>query len=127
MRRVHGVVIGLVLSILLAAAASALAARDHENKHAHDFLIYVTVFTDQGLSLPGATVRVRRTSEKKWRWDSVSDVRGEFAIRVPEGDQYEMVIQAKGFQPMTREIDAREGNRDDLRLQMVPLPKGKSK
>ena len=38
-----------------------------------------------------------------------------------------MVIQAKGFQPMTREIDAREGNRDDLRLQMVPLPKGKSK
>jgi hypothetical protein len=127
MRRVHGVFTALVLSILLAAAASPLAARGHQNKHAHDFLIYVTVFTDQGFSLPGATVRVRRTSEKKWRWDSVSDIRGEFAIRVPEGDQYEMVIQAKGFQSATREIDAREGNRDDFRLQMVPLPKGKPK
>jgi hypothetical protein len=119
----------LALSAFLAATAfsAAAAARDQQNKHAHDFLIYVTVFTDQGFSLPGAQVRVRRTSEKKWRWDSISDARGEFAIRVPEGDQYEMIIQAKGFQPLTREIDAREGNRDDFYVQMVPLPKGKPK
>ena len=117
----------MVLSLFLGAVVFPAASRGHEHKHAHDFLIYVTVFTDQGFALSGATARVRRTSEKKWRWDSISDARGEFAIRVPEGDQYEMVIQAKGFQPATREIDAREDNRDDLRVQMAPLPKGNSK
>jgi hypothetical protein len=122
-----GAFISLVLSIFLAAAASPATPRDQENKHAHDFLIYVTVFTDQGLALPGATARVRRTAEKKWRWDSVSDVRGEFAIRVPEGDQYTMIVEAKGFQSVTRVIDGTEGNRDDLRVLMTPLPKGKPK
>lgn len=127
MNRVRSIFTTLALSVILAAAAFPAASRDQENKHAHDFLIYVTVFNDRGFSLPGATARVRRTSEKKWRWDSVSDDRGEFAIRVPEGDQYEMIVQAKGFQPITREIDGREGNRDDVRVQMAPKPKGKSK
>jgi hypothetical protein len=119
--------VSLALSIFLAAAAIPARARNQENKHAHDFLIYVTVFTDQGLSLPGATARVRRTAEKKWRWNSISDVRGEFAIRVPEGEQYTMIVQAKGFQPVTRVIDGTEGDRDDLRVLMTPLPKGKPK
>ena len=127
MKQSPGAFASLIFSIFLAAAAFPAAPRGQENKHAHDFLIYVTVFNDQGFSLPGATARVRRTSEKKWRWDSVSDARGEFAIRVPEGDQYEMIVQAKGFQPVTREIDGREGNRDDVRVQMVAEVKGKSK
>jgi len=111
----------------LATVAFPASSPDQENKHAHDFLIYVTVFTDQGFALPGATARVRRAEEKKWRWDSVSDERGEFAIRVPEGDQYEMMIEAKGFLPATRTIDGTVGNRDDLRVLMTPKPKGNSK
>jgi len=127
MKQSPGILLLLIISSFLAAAALPASLPGQENKHAHDFLIYVTVFTDQGFALPGATARVRRAAEKKWRWDAVSDERGEFAIRVPEGAQYEMMIEAKGFLPATRTIDGTAGNRDDLRVLMAPKPKGNSK
>ncbi len=41
---------------------------------------------------------------------SVFNSRGEFAIRVPQGTQYEMVAHAKSFADQTRTIDARTGS-----------------
>jgi len=93
-------------------------AQSSSNSHAHDFLIFTTVFTDQGFALPGARVRVRRSDQKKFRWEGVSDNRGELAIRVPQNAQYEMTIEAHRFKMATREIDAREDNRADLTIRM---------
>lgn len=77
--------------------------------HANDFLIIGTVFDPKGFAFPGAELRVRRSSEKKYRWDSYTNSRGEFAVRVPQGSDYEMVIRAKGFADQTRALDAKTG------------------
>jgi hypothetical protein len=77
--------------------------------HANDFLIIGTVFDPKGYAFPGAELRVRRSNEKKYRWESYTDSRGEFAVRVPQGTDYEMVIRAKGFAVQTRALDAKTG------------------
>jgi hypothetical protein len=77
--------------------------------HANDFLIIGTVFDPKGYAFPGVELRIRRTNEKKYRWDSYTNSRGEFAVRVPQGADYEMVIRAKGFADQTRALDAKTG------------------
>ncbi len=68
-------------------------------------------------------MRVRRSEEKKFRWESVSDARGELALRVPQNAEYQMTIEARGFQMQTRKIDARADNRADLSIRMEPQAK----
>ncbi len=58
----------------------------------------------------GAQLRMRRTSEKTFRWEDRTNSRGEFAIRVPQGTQYEMVVHVKNFTDQARTIDARTGS-----------------
>jgi Carboxypeptidase regulatory-like domain len=77
--------------------------------HANDFLIIGTVFDPKGYAFPGVELRIRRSSEKKYRWDSYTNSRGEFAVRVPQGSDYEVVIRAKGFADQTRALDAKTG------------------
>jgi hypothetical protein len=77
--------------------------------HANDFLIIGTVFDPQGYAFAGVELRIRRSNEKKYRWDSYTNSRGEFAVRVPQGSDYEMVIHAKGFADQTRALDAKTG------------------
>ena len=116
----------LLAIISLAGGFTAPACgQDHPNSHANDFVIFATIFTDQGFALPGAKVRVRRTDEQKFRWEAMSDQRGELGIRVKQGAEYEVTIAARGFKPETRKVDAREGNREDLTLQLERLGGGK--
>jgi carboxypeptidase family protein len=77
--------------------------------HADDFLIIGTIFDPSGYAFPGVELRIRRSTEKKYRWDSYTNSRGEFAIRVPQGSDYEMVIHARGFTDQTRALDAKTG------------------
>jgi hypothetical protein len=77
--------------------------------HANDFLIIGTIFDPKGYAFPGVELRIRRSSEKKYRWDSYTNSRGEFAVRVPQGSDYEVVIHAKGFADQTRALDAKTG------------------
>jgi hypothetical protein len=106
--------------------AEATAVRTQNSPHAHDFVIFVTVFTERGLALQGAKARVRRDDEKKFRWDAVSDRQGEFGIRVPRGAQYELTVEARGFKSQTRKVDASASDREDITLQMEQLAGGKS-
>jgi hypothetical protein len=103
------------------AYGPASGAQSSSSSHAHDFLIFTTVFTDQGFALPGAHARVRRPTDKKFRWEAESDRRGEFAIRVPQNAEYEMTIEAHGFKTQVRKIDARDDNRADLTIRMEPV------
>jgi hypothetical protein len=95
--------------------------------HVHDYLIRGTVFTDTALALPGARLRIRRAGEKKSHWESLTNSRGEFAVRVPQGSDYELSIQAKGFAEETRSFDAKSGiSESTLTVQMKKAPGGKS-
>ena len=90
------------------------------SSHVHDFVIFTTVFTEQGFALPGARVRVRRADEKKFRWEAMSDRRGEVAVRVPQDANYEMMVEARGYKMQTQKVDATDGNRADLTIRMEP-------
>jgi hypothetical protein len=94
--------------------------------HASDFLIRGTVFTDKALSFPGVQLRIRKVGEKKFRWESYTNSRGEFAVRVPQGSDYEMVVSVKGFAEQTRAIDAKSGgNEESMVFRMLPAAGGK--
>jgi hypothetical protein len=94
--------------------------------HANDFLIRGTVFTDKARSFPGVQLRIRRAGEKKFRWQDSSNSRGEFAIRVPQGTQYEMVAHAKGFGDQAKTIDARNAaSENNVVFRMEPAKKGR--
>ena len=94
--------------------------------HANDFLVHGTVFTDKGLSFPGAQLRIRRSTEKKFRWESYTNSRGDFAIRVPRGSDYEIVVRSKHFHEQTRTVDAKTGAREEnMVFRMQPAPGSK--
>lgn len=117
----------LVLAPGMMSVPRAIAGdQKQSNSHAHDFVIFASVFNEQGFALPGAKVRVRRTDEQKFRWEAMSDRRGELGVRVKQGAEYELTIEARGFVSQARKIDAREGNQENLTFQMEPLAKGKS-
>jgi len=89
-------------------------------------LIRGTVFTDKSLSFPGVQLRIRRSGEKRFRWEDRTNSRGEFAIRVSQGVQYEMVVRAKGFADQIRTIDARNGSgENNVVFRMEPAKRGK--
>ncbi len=110
--------------VWLAGAAFAFEpaseAQNSSDSHAHVFVIFATVFTDRGFALPGARAQVRRSDQKKFRWEGMSDHEGEVAFRVPRGAEYEMTIEARGFRPEILKIDAREENQADLTIRMKP-------
>jgi hypothetical protein len=93
------------------ASQTPATAKPQKQKysHANDFLIIGTVFDPKGYAFSGAELRIRRSNEKKYRWESYTNSRGEFAVRVPQGSDYEMVIRAKGFTNQTRALDAKTG------------------
>jgi hypothetical protein len=109
------------------ASAATPSKRDKRKySHINDFLIRGTVFTDKALSFPGVQLRIRRTGEKKFRWESYTNSRGEFAVRVPQGSDYEMVVHAKGFAKQTRTIDTKSGgNEENMVFRMQPTAGGK--
>ena len=117
----------MLVFVLAPGAVPGTAAGDEKrgNSHVHDFLIFASVFTEQGFALPGAKVRVRRTDEQKFHWEAISDTRGELGVRVKQGAEYELTIEAHGFKSQARMIDARGGNREDLTFQMEPSTGGK--
>ena len=94
--------------------------------HADDFLILGTVFTDKGYAFPGIEIRVRRAAEKKFRWETYANSRGEFAVRVPKGADYEMLVHAKGFLDQSKPLDAKSGlSEARLVFRMEPGKEGK--
>ncbi len=115
-------------SVPAAHAPAITPAKPGKKKysHANDFLIRGTVFTEKAISFPGVQLRIRKVGEKKFRWESYTNSRGEFAVRVPQGSSYELVVRAKGFAEQTRAIDANTGaNEESVAFRMQPTEGGK--
>jgi hypothetical protein len=76
-----------------AAAENALpqsSSRTSKNDYA---LIYGTVWGPDDRPVAGVSIKIRRGTDKKAKWELLSDSRGEFAQRVPAGAE-DYVIQA---------------------------------
>jgi hypothetical protein len=70
------------------------------------FLILGTVFNERALAFPGVEVRIRRKGEKKFRFDTYTNSRGEFAIRVPDGIEYEVIVREKNYKEQAQPVVA---------------------
>jgi Carboxypeptidase regulatory-like domain len=70
------------------------------------FLILGTVFNERALAFPGVEVKIRRKGEKKFRYDTYTNSRGEFAIRVPDGIEYEVVVRQKAYKEQSQVVTA---------------------
>jgi hypothetical protein len=78
-------ILGVLLLILLPTFGSEenLRAAQKEKPYA---LIFGTVWGPDDRPVYGVTVKIRRASDKKPKWEVNSDHRGEFAQRVPAGE-----------------------------------------
>ena len=104
-------------------SSSSGAKSKHERySHANDFLLRGTVFNDKALSFPSVELRLKRVGQTKFHWQTVTNSRGEFAVRIPQGFAYELVVHVKGYADQTRAIDAKNGGADEgYVFRMEPL------
>lgn len=104
--------------------SSSKADKPSKKKYSHlnDFLIRGTVFNEKALSFPDVELRLRKEGEKKYKWETHTNSRGEFAVRVPEGANYEILVHVKGFADQTRTVEAKGGGNEEtlvFRMQLV--------
>ena len=103
--------------------SSAKTEKPGKTKYSHvnDFLIRGTIFNEKALSFPGVPVRFRKEGEKKYKWETYTNSRGEFAQRVPQGSNYEILVHVKGFADQTRTIAAiGGGDEENVVFRMEP-------
>jgi hypothetical protein len=110
--------LSLVIGLAQPFAAGADEPKGKKQKVADQFLIFGTVFEESGFLVREAEIQVRRAGEKRVRWRQYSDRRGEFAVRVPPGSEYELTVKAKGFETHTHKVDARTGKGEDLVIRL---------
>lgn len=80
--------------IPVAAAFSSPQSTSRKSTAAQDYaLIFGTVWGPDGHSVAGIPIKIRRATDKKPKWELVSDNNGEFAQRVPAGTM-DYIIQA---------------------------------
>jgi len=128
---------GFAMLLLMASGAQVSAASffspepaPQKPSAAQDYaLIIGTVWGPDNRPVAGVPIKIRRATDKKVKWELVSDNRGEFAQRVPPGTQ-DYIIQAdikvpKG-QPkpeITVQIDNNE--RKDVGIHLTEMPSKK--
>jgi hypothetical protein len=109
----------LVFLGLLGVAETPAAARK-KDKQQPFALIAGTVFRDSGLALPGAEVFVKPSPEgaptpKIQSVKTISDPRGEFAIRVPAVPmRYTVRVKAPGFREQSKPVSISGDERVDV-------------
>jgi hypothetical protein len=82
------------------------SSRNKRKSKIPPFLILGTVFNERALAFPGVQVKIRRKGEKKFRYEMYTNSRGEFAIRVPDGIEYEVVVRQKNYQDQSQIVAA---------------------
>lgn len=117
----------LALGVLPVSGHQAPAADQtkEQTEKKDEFVLVGTVFTEQGFALPAAAIRVRRAGEKKIREKAQSDRRGEFALRLRPGLEYEVSVEAKGYEPQTKKLSAEIGGPNNFIFRMKPVQGGK--
>ena len=97
---------------------------------AQDYALIVgTVWGPDDRPVGGIPITIRRASEKKAKWELVSDRRGEFAQRVPPG-KMDYIIQANIKTPKSQPkpevtVEIEDNERKDVGLHLTDLQSSK--
>lgn len=92
-------------------------------------LIYGTVWGPDNQPVAGVPITIRRSIDKKPKWQLVSDRRGEFAQRVPPGND-DYIVQAdikvpKGEPKPEIKVHIDNNERQDVGIHLKSLGTGK--
>ena len=81
-----------------------------------------TVFRETGHALRGAEITVAAPAGgKKGQWKGVSDVRGEFAVRIPVGaGRYTVTVKAEGYRTQEKPVTVAADERAEFSFLMEP-------
>lgn len=115
--------------LLFCLSAARLPAKKKENSK-HDPVTYAliagTTFRPPGFALPGSKIRIEPGAAEAGGTrlkplESVTDGRGEFAVRVPAVPmQWTVHVQANGFLPQSRIVRVEGEQRVDLSFVLEP-------
>jgi hypothetical protein len=89
-----------------------------KNKEIPSFLIIGTVFNENAISFPGVQVKIRRAEEKKFRWETYTNSRGEFAVRVPPGYDYELLVHVKKYKDQNQSVSSKADVQQRLSIRL---------
>ena len=103
--------------------------KDESKKDQPFALLKGSCFDQRGFSLPGVAIQVRLPPEedgkkKGKRWRMQSDRRGEFAIRLPAGEQTVVVTASKkGYRKTEESVQFYADELQHIVIQMKPVAK----
>jgi Carboxypeptidase regulatory-like domain len=100
---------------------SSSKSGNNKERQIPSFLILGTVFDQQALALPGVRVRIRRTDETKYHWETYTNSRGEFAVRVAPGYQYEVNMHFKKYKDQSEMVDSNVDVQQRLSVKLQPV------
>jgi hypothetical protein len=113
----------LIGGALYSAPLHPLPQSSSKNTTKDYALIFGTVWGPDSHPVAGVPIKIRRASEKKFRWEQVSNHTGEFAQRVPVGTQ-DYVIQAdikspKGVPKPEAKVHIDDNERQDVGIHLT--------
>jgi len=114
--------VAAVLVCLLAPPPTS--AEKKKSKVVPQAILFGNVFQENGLSLRGAHVVVIHADHPRERKETVTDIQGEFAVRVPAGKaQYTVEVSAEGFAAQTKTVEVAGDERIDMTFRLAPARK----
>ena len=76
--------------------------------------------------MQGVRLRIQRADAKKPHWETATNFRGEFAVRVPPGADYEIAADIKGFAKQSQAVHGKDGAAEEkVIFHMEPVGGGK--
>lgn len=65
-------------------------------------------------------MRIRRSGDKKFLWETHTNSRGEFAVRVFPGYEYEVMTHVKKYEDQSQKVDAKVDVQQRLSIKLEP-------
>jgi hypothetical protein len=119
-------------ALVLFSRAPGPALLAEEPKEVQPFaLLKGSCFDQRGFSLPGVAILVTLPPEesgkkKEKRWRMQSDRRGEFAVRLPAGEQtVTLTARKKGYRAAEKSVQIYGDELQHVVIQMKPVSKSK--
>ena len=110
---------GFVLALALLLPAGVAAAKKKQPEPVA--VIAGTVFRDPGFALPSAEVTVTPESGKAKQMKVVTNVRGEWAVRVPPVPmKYKVDVKSTGFAPQDKTVEIEGEQRKEVNFVLTP-------
>lgn len=119
----------LAVLILFSGAPGSSLLGDESKGDEPFALLKGSCFDQRGFSLPGVAIQVtlppgENGNRKEKRWRMQSDRRGEFAVRLPAGEQTVVVTASKkGYQAAEKSVQFYGDELQHIVIQMKPVAK----